>query len=140
MKTFEQIIEAVKNEKTWSREACDMLDNRDLGRLGPYASLEQLEELGFTAKDPSTWEPLPFTLENVLQDLGSSLDFAFEKAINHRGISSELMFNVIQMYMWILEDNLSSFMEYEPYGMLLYQAVAEKYGFPDRSAEYKEEE
>lgn len=75
--------------------------------------------------------PKDLTRENVLAQLASDLDFGFEKALNQRGISSGLMYEVVKMWMWVLDDDLQHFDGYAQYGLPFFKAVAIKYGFPN---------
>ena len=91
---------------------------------------EDWDKLGFSLKEgekPPKAKPL--TRQNILKQLKGDLEFAFEKALNQRGISSGLMYEVIKMWMWVLEDPLQNFDEYAMYGLPLYKAAALKYGF-----------
>ena len=127
MKTKEEILEIIESGK---QSQC--LDSRDYSRLCDFFSVEQWPILGFELKEncePPIVEEL--TEENVLKKLESDLDFAFEKALNKRGISSSFMYEVIKMWMWILDDPLQDFNEYAMYGLPLYKAVALKYNFPN---------
>ena len=124
-------LELVKlNYESWT------LDGRDLSRLKIFIPFNQFPFCGMTLKKEVTEEEwnkhvIPFTRENVLKCLESDLDFAFEKALNQRGISSGLMFEVIRMWNWILEEGLEDWSDsnYAFYGLPLFKATAVKYGF-----------
>lgn len=120
-----QILEAIK-----AGRKCECLDGRDYGRLCGFFPVEDWGKLGFSlekgAKLPRT---KPLTKQNILKQLKADLEFAFEKALNQRGISSSSMYQVIKMWMWILEDPLQYFDEYALYGLPLFKATALKYGF-----------
>lgn len=123
MKTLQQILEQYKSET---------LDDRDLSRLAQFLTVEQIESLGMSfnnedAKKAHT--PKEFTRENVLAQLQKDVEFGFEKALGGRGISSSLMFAVVKMWCWILEEGLEDFDDYPMYGLPLFKAVAVKYGF-----------
>ena len=138
MKTIEQVIEAFQKSKEgynslWVRDTCQMLDARDFDRLFIFMPAEHMDLLGFVLKEGYEHKPISLSRENVLQALASDLDFAFEKAIGERGISSSLMHEVILMWLWVLDDELKDFLNYAPYGLPLYQRVAEKYELPDPS-------
>lgn len=49
--------------------------------------------------------------------------------MNKRGISAGLMYEVVSMWNWILEEGLENFDKYAQYGLPLFKATAEKYGF-----------
>lgn len=124
MKTLEQIL-------TYDyKNGC--LDGRDITRLSVYIPYEHWNKLGLELKpgiDPSEIKTLDLTEENILKDLEHDLAFAFDKALDQRGISSSLMYNVIKMWLWVLDDELYKCDEYAMYGLPLYKKVAVKYGF-----------
>ena len=134
MKTLDFIIENYKSET---------LDGRDLNRLALFVPKERLIELGMSLKDDSVdWSHKELTRENVLEQLKSDVEFGFEKALNQRGISASLMYNVVGMWNWILEEGLEDFDNYAQYGLPLFKATAVKYGFnnpigEDSGSEYK---
>lgn len=126
MKSQKQILDIIEK----GRES-QCLDGRDYNRLSNYFPVSEWKLFGFepTEEGKEKFKPKEWTEENILEDLKSDLEFAFEKALNCRGISSGLMFETIKMWMWILDDELENFDEYAMYGLPLYKAVALKYGF-----------
>lgn len=123
MKTIEQILESHESQT---------LDGRDLTRLAQFLTVEQIEKLGLSFNSPEEREahvPIEFTKENVLKQLEKDVAFGFEKALNRRGISSGLMYEVVQMWNKILEEGLEDFDSYAMYGLPLFKATAVKYGF-----------
>jgi len=127
MKTLKQIAELYKSQT---------LDGRDLNRLAQFIPYDQLVDFGLSLKEGATEEHwnekvLPLTRENVLKQLESDVDFGFEKALNKRGISSSLMFEVVKMWNWILEEGLEDWSDddYAMYGLPLFKATAVKYGW-----------
>lgn len=130
MKTLEQIAQAFANNE---RESC--LDGRDLNRLAQFIPYDMLPKFGLELNEEwnnkEKWDAQvkPFTRENVLKQLEEDVAFGFEKALNKRGISSSLMYHVVQMWNWILEEGLEDFDDYPMYGLPLFKATAVKYGF-----------
>lgn len=124
MKTLEQIKTLYKS---------NTLDGRDLGRLAQFVPEADIESFGMTLKPEfvGKHEHKPLTREAVLQELREDVAFGFRKALDQRGISSSLMFSVVSMWNWILEDGLESFSDdnYAQYGLPLFKATAVKYGF-----------
>lgn len=124
MKTIEQVVEMYKE---------NTIDGRDISRLTRFLTEEEMGKLGFELKDEykGVHKPVEFTRENILAELESDVEFGLEKARNQRGISSSLMFQVVMMWNWILEEGLEDWDEdnYAPYGMPLFKATADKYGF-----------
>jgi hypothetical protein len=122
MKTLEQVKEMYKSQT---------LDERDLHRLAQFIPEEQLESFGITLKEEykGTHVAIPFTRENVLKQLEEDVEFGFDKALNQRSISAGLMYEVVRMWNWILEEGLEDFDEYAYYGLPLFKQTAVKYGF-----------
>ena len=124
MKNRDQILEAIKSGK---KSKC--IDGRDFQRLATFFPEEDLKEFGFSPKDGVEYKPQELTRENVLSELQSDLAFGFKKALNQRGISSGLMYEVVKLWMWVLDDKLADHDTYPMYGLPLFKAVAVKYGF-----------
>ena len=126
MKTLEYIAENYKSET---------IDGRDFHRLAQFIPFGMLPKFGIEPSDEwndkEKWDAhvKPFTRENILKQLEEDVDFGFEKALNKRGISSSLMYNVVKMWNWILEEGLEDFDDYPMYGLPLFKATAVKYGF-----------
>ena len=123
MKTLDYVI------KNYKSNCCD---ERDLYRLGDFIPEESLNEIGLELRDEHVGKhkALEWTRENILAQLEDDVSFGFEKALNQRGISASLMFSVVAMWNWILEEGLESFDEFPMYGMPLFIATAKKYSFP----------
>jgi hypothetical protein len=124
MKTLEQIKNFYKS---------NTLDGRDLYRLAQFISPECLKDFGLTLQEGAKHETVPYTRENVLSQLEKDVAFGFRKALDQRGISSSLMFKVVKMWNWILEEGLEDWSDdnYAQYGLPLFKATAIKYGFSD---------
>lgn len=122
MKSKEYIIENHKSE---------CLDGRDMSRLSQFLKEEDLPKIGVYLKEEyvGTHEVIPFTKENVLNQLEKDVAFGWNKAINRRGISSELMYYTVKFWNWVLEDGLEDFDEYGLYGKPMFKETAEKYGW-----------
>jgi len=123
MLTKEEVLKQIAS----GRKKSECLDRRDFIRLCEFLKPEELHIIGLSTT--SDYQPSEWTEENIKKVLKGDLEFAFEKALNKRGISSSLMYEVIKMWLWILEDPLVDFDEYAYYGLPLYKAVALKYGF-----------
>jgi len=128
MLSRKDVINAIKSGR---KSQC--LDGRDHARLAAFFPVSDYEIFGFMLKDGVN-PPIPreWSEEEIKKQLKSDLAFAFEKALDQRGISSSFMFEVILMWMWVLEDKLQTCREYAMYGLPLYKKVAIKYGFPNK--------
>ncbi len=122
MKTLETIKQHYKSET---------IDGRDLLRLAQFIPENELSDFGLSVKEGNEGkhEHIPLTRENVLKQLKKDVAFGFEKALSQRGISSSLMWDVVSMWNWILEEGLEDFDDYAYYGLPLFKATAVKYGF-----------
>lgn len=122
MKTLKEVKEQYKS---------NTIDGRDFTRLAQFIPESELADFGLEINEEyvGTHVAIEFTRENVLKQLKKDVEFGFHKALNQRGISSSLMFEVVRMWNWILEDGLENFDEYPMYGLPLFKATAVKYGF-----------
>lgn len=124
MKTQKEIIDAVKNGK-----GSQAIDGRDFSRLVEFFPATDLPVFGFTLNEGKPWTPKEWTEENIRAQLKLDVDFGFEKALGQRSISAGLMYEVVKMWMWVLDDPLQDHDSYAMYGLPLFKAVAVKYGF-----------
>lgn len=130
MLTQEQVLDAVKGGR---KSACAVLDARDYGRLVAFFPVEDWHHFGMKladGADPNT-EVRPWTEDELKKQLTSDVAFGFEKALDQRGLSSGLMYEVVKMWMWVFEDDLQHHDDYAQYGLPLFKAVAVKYGLPN---------
>lgn len=79
--------------------------------------------------------PLENAAELSLKELVSYLPFAFDKAINHRGLSAGRSICHITSWLWLMErDDLLTFAEddanYRNYGMPILKRMAREFGIP----------
>ena len=128
MLTQQQVLDFVKSNGS------NCLDGRDLNRLSDFFPISQWSNLGLKVNpeyDQSKFVQQEWNKENILKQLERDVSFGFEKALNKRGISAGLMYEVVKMWMWILEDDLQKHDKYAMYGLPLFKKVAVKYGFTD---------
>lgn len=128
MLSLEQAIEIAKNSNT------NLFDGRTLKRMSLFMTAEQIESCGFefnTEEDKNNHTPLEYTEEAVLNILKDAVAFGFEKALNQRGISSGLMYTVVHDFNQILDNELKDWdtNNYAQYGLPLFKATAELYGW-----------
>lgn len=125
MKTREEVIDAIRA----GRET-QCLDGRDYARLTDFFPVDLWPVFGIRLKEgvipPAV---VDWTEENILRHLKEDVTFGFEKALNKRGISAGLMYEVVKTWLWVLDDDLQDHDDYPQYGLPLFKAVAVKYGF-----------
>lgn len=139
MKNVEQILKSLREGKSFC------IDWRDKLRLSRYLSAEECESIGieFVSEEAKNgYTRTPLTREDVLTQLERDVEFGFVKALNKRGISAGLMYQVVATWNWVLEEGLEDFDNYAQYGLPLFKATALKYGFvnpigDDSGSEYK---
>lgn len=129
MLTANKVLNAIQS----GRES-HCIDGRDYSRLVEFFPIADWPIFSLSLKegvDISEITIKKWTLDNVVAQLEEDVRFGFEKALDQRSISSGLMYEVVKMWLWILEDDLQSFDEYAQYGLPLFKAVAVKYNFKD---------
>jgi hypothetical protein len=78
---------------------------------------------------------LPLAREAIVEQMRVYMEFAWEKALNHRGISADRSVTKMAMWLWILgDDDAVRFAKdqdnYPNYGAPVLKYVCERYGFP----------
>lgn len=131
MKTLQQVKDHYKSQT---------LDGRDITRLVQFIPEDQLSDFGIELKEEfkGKHQNKEWTKENILVQLKEDVSFGFNKALNKRGISASLMFNVVMMWNWILEEGLEDYdgdAGYAQYGLPLLKTTALKYDFPNEIGE-----
>lgn len=121
MKSLEQLV--------GRKSGC--LDGRDMGRLAAFIPEADFPKFGLELNPEFVGKhvALPFTRENILAQLAKDVAFGFEKALDQRGLSAGMMYEVVGMWNDILEEGLQGFDSYARYGLPLFKATAIKYGF-----------
>lgn len=104
------------------------LDDRVGRRLIQFASDEQLKKLGYTYTGEEKRTVVEWNEENIIKQMKDDVEFGIEKATNHRGISSSLMYEVCNTWCKILENDLVD-CDYGWYGHNMFQKLDEKYNF-----------
>lgn len=120
------------------------LDGRDMNRLYMFIDWNTLQQYPALMKgikeeylNEEKWMSevyeQEFTRENILKHLERDVAFGFRKALDQRGISASLMYEVVKMWCWVLDDNeeLYNWNTYAYYGLPLFKAIAVYYGFPN---------
>lgn len=110
------------------------IDGRDLNRLVAFLPFDMLKDFGFELKEGSSEEDwnkdvLEFNRENVLSQLRKDVEFGWEKAINERGISSNMMSECVKLWNYVLQEGLEDLTDYGWYGRNIFKATADKYGW-----------
>ena len=135
MKTQQQVLEAIK-DKTFPRDGgLGSFGDRDYDRLVNYYPESEIGTFGFKLSEGANapgvgpWKVEEWTEENIVNQLKIDVAFGHEKAVDERGISSSLMYGVVNMWLWILEDGLyeEPGQDFDNYARDFFAEVAEKY-------------
>lgn len=100
MKTKQEVLKNYDKLET-------MFDNRFAKRLVDYLTIDELKTIGIKIKDEyvDNWEvDKEWTEENIIKELICDAKFGKTKAENERGISSALMTEVCEAWLFVLED------------------------------------
>lgn len=119
--------EAIEMMKQWD----GAMDGRDMVRFLNFVPLSragELVDLKDTATEESWGEVLPWTEENVLNNLKSDSQFGMEKAIGERGASVSCMFHVVNMWCLMLRNGLEE-TSYSDYAKSFFRKVLDHYGW-----------
>ena len=103
-------------------------DKRWTKRFLEFIPVEEWGDYGFSNRADTTPELVEWTEENVLKQLRKDVEFAIEKAINHRGISASLMHDVLASWCEVLENGLED-TSYGWYGDKLIKDIDALYDF-----------
>ncbi len=121
MKTLEEVLIGFQAQT---------LDGRDANRLADFMPEDQLESIGVKLKEEFVGQHkhLEWTEENILKQLKKDVEFGFQKALDQRGISASLMYEVVGMWNDILENGINKD-SYSMYGLPRFKATAVHYGW-----------
>lgn len=119
MKTIEEVLNNYKEYQT-------TLDDRFGKRLCDFLTNEQAQTIGFEFVDGYVNQPKEWTHENIVAQLKDDLEFGWEKCCDERGVSAELMSEVVRSWCKVLENGLED-IEYGWYGDNVFKTVASSY-------------
>lgn len=99
MKTLDEVISNYKFQ---------CADCRDRMRVAKFCTPEQMKKIGimYMGKD-SVYIPLEYTEENIDKMFKADIKFAYDKYKNSKGLIILYMTDVLRMWCWILEIDIS---------------------------------
>ncbi len=104
-------------------------DRRFTKRFLDFVPVEEYEKYGFKYTGEEELVPKEWTEENILEQLKKDVEFGYEKAVDERGISSELMAMVVNAWCKVLQNGLNLNGDDGWYHMEQFTTVAEHYGW-----------
>lgn len=105
------------------------LDRRFTKRLINFLPVKEWEKYGFRYTGETEYTPKKWTEENILEQLRKDVEFGYEKAIDERGISSELMAMVVNAWCKVLQNGLNLDGDDGYYHIKQFIVVANHYGW-----------
>lgn len=90
---------------------------------------DEWNKYGFEYVGEGEYVPKEWTEENILAQLKSDVEFGYEKAVDERGISSELMAMVVNAWCKVLQNGLNLDGNDGYYHKKQFTVVAEHYGW-----------
>lgn len=140
MRTPEEVVERIKEEQ----QKFLSFQPSVLAMYLPFNLLKQvLKQVAKKDADLADWAPLPLTRERILFDMGQYMAFAWEKAINHRGLSAGRSVDKMRAWLWLLgeENDLVSFVNsddnYPNYGAPILKRICEAFDLPLPEKDYE---
>ena len=111
-------------------EEDNFLDKRWTKRFLDFLPIDEWDKYGFKLCDGKEAPVVKeWTEKNILEQLKSDVEFGYEKAIDERGISSELMAMVVNTWCKVLENGLNLDGNDGLYHIRQFTKVAEHYGW-----------
>ena len=129
VEAFENIVEAVKKESK-----LDLFGvTADLLIYLPYEYAKELLKPEVTEEE---WNKKvkPLTRENVIKEMEEYMEFALNKARDHRGISASRSIEHYRMWLFLLKDYetlafINEDRNYQNYGCPMLKKICDKYSF-----------
>lgn len=105
------------------------------GALLPFLSFEAAKPFLIPDATAEQWNPLPLTSDGVVGQMREYMDFAWEKALGHRGLSASRSVAKMREWLWLLGDDEGvAFADgdgnYQNYGVPVLAYICEKYDLP----------
>ena len=110
-------------------EKDNFVDRRFTKRFLKFIPTDEWETFGFRYTGTEPYVPKEWTKENILAQLRDDVEFGYEKAMNERGISSELMAMVVEAWCNVLENGLDLDGDDGWYHIRQFITVAKHYGW-----------
>ena len=110
-------------------EKDNFVDRRFTKRFLSFIPTDEWEKFGFRYTGTEPYVPKEWTEENILAQLRDDVEFGYEKAMDERGISSELMAMVVEAWCNVLENGLDLDGNDGWYHIKQFTTVAKHYGW-----------
>lgn len=110
-------------------EEDNFIDKRFTKRFLNFIPTSEWDKFGFKYVGEGEFTPKEWTEENVLAQLKKDVEFGYEKAVDERGISSELMAMVVNGWCKVLQNGLNLDGDDGYYHIKQFTTVAKHYGW-----------
>lgn len=128
MRTQEQILDRIKEIKE------EDFFGFATGVLVGYLDFEHAKPFLKDEVTKDQWKPSTTVSNYIVEEMKDYMHFAWEKALNHRGLSAGRSVQKMETWLWMIEDDeLLEFIKedgnYSPYGGPILKKICEKYKF-----------
>ena len=110
-------------------EEDNFIDSRFTKRFVDFLPTSEWSKFGFRYTGEDELVPKEWTEENILAQLKEDVEFGYMKAVDERGISSELMAMVVNAWCKILQNGLNLNGNDGYYHIKQFTTVAKHYGW-----------
>ena len=104
-------------------------DRRFTRRFIDFLPTSEWEKYGFRYTGEEEYVPKEWTQENILSQLKIDVEFGYEKCVDERGISAELMAYVVNAWCKVLQNGLNLNGNDGYYHRKQFTTVAKHYGW-----------
>lgn len=104
-------------------------DRRFTKRFIDFLPTSEWGNFGFEYTGENEYVPKEWTEENIIAQLKRDVEFGYEKAVDERGISSELMAMVVNAWCKVLQNDLNLNGNDGYYHIKQFTTVAKHYGW-----------
>lgn len=126
MKTATEIVQYLEADKRdYGFETDTLLEYLDFDLAKPFL---------IDAAKAEEWKTSALTPETVIEEMREYMEFAIDKAENHRGLFARRSITRFRAWLWLLgDDELTEFADadgnYKNYGAPILLKICQKYGF-----------
>lgn len=117
-------IEFWKDNDFFGYKRYDLIEHLDKDFAEEYIKSEEF----------ANWAPSEYTIESIVRKMADYMEFAWDKAINERGLSASRSIEHYIAWLWLIGDTdavefAQDESNYPMYGKPILRYIAERYGF-----------
>lgn len=126
MRTQQEILQRIKDVKDkdfFGDQVIDYIYYLDFEYAKPFLKPDA---------QPENWQPEDLSKEAILLRMKNYMGFAWQKAIDQRGLSASRSMSHYTAWVWLIgdESRLPNLMDYDNYGLPHLRTLCQHYGWP----------